>query len=217
MSDFLTNRYLVLLNGPPGSGKDTAADAILENFNARKMKIATPLKEATAAIGGLSLGDYIRKFETKPGAKDEPAEAFGGFTAREINIAVSEGIVRELAERTGRVTDAETLWGRMFVSRMRRPHSFLVTAVSDCGFQRELSPIMCSGIKPDHVLLLRIYRPGKSFEGDSRERVTLAPWKEAGATEIDIHNVATVEVFKLAVVNMVSRWIGEDDEDEDED
>lgn len=162
---------LILLNGAPRSGKDTAAQLIvnaLTHFDSLDrplhVKLSKLLKDCTHRFYGLCdvAHDY---FEHR---KDEPNETLHGLTPRQAYINMSELLIKpvhgkgflgaELAKRLGR---QDEVFG---------PDSSRTAVISDCGFVEECEELV--KLHPE-AILIRLHRPGYGWENDSRGPVSL--------------------------------------------
>lgn len=151
---------LLLLNGPPRSGKDTIANYIEEKYEkVEHVKLATPLKMET-------LKRYLKK-ETFTSEeyhtycetlKDVPLEVFGGLTPRKAIIKTDKKLIRERGE--GYLVKA------LFDLMEKAPGKLYVC--SDGGKPDELETLKNRTPEGSRVLLARVYRQGTSFRGDSR-------------------------------------------------
>lgn len=182
---------VVLLNGPPRSGKDFAASAICAAFSgAAVLKLAGPLKRATHEAFGLADAPH----DAYEDCKDVPHEDFGGLTPRAAYIAMSEQGIK-LAFGTRHF--GSTLARR--IDRMRLSRTGCMAVVSDSGFADETAAI-AEAVGRASVLLLRLSRAGCSFAGDSRSYISLP-----GVVAVDIHNCGT-PAFAERVVGYVRSW-----------
>lgn len=150
---------IILLNGPPRSGKDTAADELISflgsrSIDARKYKFATALKERAHAMYGMT--------DAPPDAfesvKDERNSAFYGLTPRQAYIEVSE--------RYFKAVHGDDFFGRLLAEELRtwRPE---IALVSDSGFLSE-ALVLIEEFGADNMSLVRIHREGTDFKNDSR-------------------------------------------------
>lgn len=150
---------VVLFNGPPKSGKDTAASHVFfKRTAAARMKFSDPVKNGTHSSYGL-WGLPPNAFEY---VKDEPREEFLGMTPRNAYIAHSE--------RYMKVLHGNDVYGRIAVNCLP-PDG--VVLFPDSGFHEEAEPVI-DAVGPQNVLLIRLLRDGCDFDHDSRSYLTLA-------------------------------------------
>lgn len=189
----LRNFPIVLLNGPPGCGKDTAGSALVSAFRgARRMKMAETLKAATHALYGLPADTTIDAFEA---VKEIPSPIFAGLSPRAAYIDFSERLVKP--------TMGDDWFGRVFVQRLAlaQRDGVQLAVATDCGFAREWDAAI-EAVGPESVLLIRIHaeRRGKTFAGDSRSYIELP------VVTLDLHNDGDEAGFRLRVVDAVDEW-----------
>lgn len=165
---------ILILNGPPRSGKDTAFKGIKEAYDDKieRIKFATPVKEACHVLLGNEYGED--EFEDE---KDTPSPYFFNVSPRKFYI--------ELAEHVKKVFTQE-FFGYVFLRRYRwkgyeQRDSILI--VSDCGFNEELEPLK-RFFDPTELCLVRIHREGKDYSKDSRGYI-----RNAVDKEYDVFNV----------------------------
>ena len=146
-------KKIIVINGPPRSGKDTICQHLLEKTEcSEEIKFTKPVKEITHANAGLCvLHDY---FET---VKDTPNEIFSGKTPREAYIETSEN----LREKHGQTHIAE-----LFAEEIRKSNAEIILN-SDIGFDFELN-LLIEEFGNDSILLIKLERDGKSFQNDCR-------------------------------------------------
>ncbi len=147
---------VILLNGPPGSGKDLGAWIIRTRIllNCSHMKFAQPLKEATHALFGLSRSQVKMMEENK----DTILPFTSPYTPRQLYISMSEEYVKP--------TLGTGFFGTAALNQMKRfanPH----IVVSDCGFDEEVKEFVSEHPKGP-VFLIELSRPDCSFIHDSR-------------------------------------------------
>lgn len=208
--------HIVLFNGPPRSGKDTAHRAL---FDVEKViatqgryrppfddilhgKFSAPIKMAFAGMMGLEADRHfcVQPWESK---KDEVIPALG-VSYRQWQIDFSETFMKPLY--------GQNIFARMMVTELMAGITPCLNAgdnlplfsVSDCGFPVEVNylPLHMPDAK---FLLIRLHRDGCTFEGDSREYVySDAP----NVTFLDIDNNGTEEEFQMRIVLEVKKWLG---------
>lgn len=168
------DKKAILLNGPPGCGKDTAA-AIARNyldgkhhvrsfqgFKTAHHKFANPLKAAAHTLYGLPFSaDYYEK-EFGHDWKNKPQVEFFGKTPREIYISLSEDFAK--------VHGGEQFFGRIAARAIALEKSTNVFVFSDSGFADEAIPVI-QRLGVSNVLVVEIERSGTSFAGDSRSYI----------------------------------------------
>lgn len=193
----------ILLNGPPRSGKDTAAKMILNgdsiNFDylVNHMKFSAPLKEAFAAVMEKDINDFVVEYYED---HKEEIIPFLGVSFRQWQIDFSEKFMKPLY--------GNDVLGRLFINRIQAdlengPDENWVYVISDCGFQVEVDHILKT-FPPADVLLIRLFREGCTFVGDSRSYV-IAP----GCTEIDLRNNSNLTIFEDILTEHIKAWLAE--------
>lgn len=184
---------LILFNGPARSGKDTAADYLVQSKGAYAFKFSGPIKSAIKATFDLHPDevDYVESI------KDEPTIIFEGMSYRDAQISFSEDWLKP--------TFGQEVFGRLAARRLRNniiqdPAQRLYVC-SDSGFASEVEPLL-EVFKPENVLLVRVYRDGKTFDGDSRSYIELPE-----VTAISLTNNGTVAQYCNAVDHIASVWL----------
>jgi hypothetical protein len=191
---------VVLLNGPPRSGKDTAAHGLLMyRPGSVLLRFSTPLKAATHALFGLR-GITADHYED---CKDTPSADFMGLSPRQAYIAVSEQAVKR--------TFGKSFFGRVMVERLRRvrgapspasvSHWPPMAVCPDSGFSIETAPVIRE-VGAANVILIRVHRPGFDFAQDSRSYISLEL-----VNTVDVHNTGTVADLQRAVCDAVTKWL----------
>lgn len=151
---------VIILNGPPRSGKDTAYRGLKNAYPLmfERIKFATPLKEACHILLGNEYSED--EFENE---KDVASDYFFGVSPREFYIELAEHIKDKYTKE---------FFGYIFLRRYRwggcetfTPQPIVI--ISDCGFKEELQPLIrFFGL--NEMALIRIHRQGKDFSNDSR-------------------------------------------------
>ena len=163
---------IILLNGPPSSGKDTAARHIrtlandVQFGNAVRRcaldRMSMPIKRAFAGTMNLPIDEdgCVQPWESR---KEEIIPLFG-VSYRQWQIDFSERFLK---------TYNKAIFGELLLERIqRRFHKGIaqMIVVPDCGFDIEIETIY-SHFDPRDILLVRCHRPGFTFQGDSRSYV----------------------------------------------
>lgn len=172
-------KQVLILNGPPNSGKDVAAEVMcgrLNNVYHREFK--TKLFEMALVITGLTKGDWDYLYDRT--RKDTSCEECFGRSPRQLLIDISEKMIKP---QFGKMYFGEA------AARSLNPG---INIFSDGGFYEEVLPLIetCGA---ENVVIARIGREGCTFEGDSRNYL-----KEEDLPELlfcDVHNDMTPKYF----------------------
>jgi hypothetical protein len=160
--------YIVGFNGPPECGKDTQAEMLAEHMDAMGVSLPVkmeglklPLQQVAYAMVGRN---YVESVDGADYAKFKN-EWFPRLErdGRHLMIDVSEKFLKP--------TYGIDVLPKMLLDRNKDFHGVLL--VRDCGFQSEVNPLS-EAVGADNLLIVNIYRSGKSFEAlkDSREWVS---------------------------------------------
>lgn len=203
------NVFLVFLNGPPGCGKDSGAEAVQQILNRRpnvsavQMKMAEGLKRSVLVDAGLPYGTPLHTLEAE---KDIPKAIWGGVSFRQRCIIKSENYMKPQF--------GKQVYGRLFVQSLRAwaeaitdlelPFEKNVVLVTDTGFFDETLPVL-EEVPERNVALARIHAEerGKTFENDSRSYITLS----GSIPTLDIENNAHGDGGFADYVDELSKWI----------
>lgn len=198
---------IILLNGPPSSGKDTAARHIRQLAADWKLpksvsirvaidRMSLPIKRAFAGIMGLPITDdgEVQPWESM---KEEIIPEFG-VSYRQWQINFSENHMKLLY--------GDAIFGNLAAVRIARRFKKNIAnliVIPDCGFKIEID-VMYSTFNPKDILLLRCHRDGFTYQRDSRSYVR-AP---KGCAVGDLLNEDKDE-YLLLVEKVVKTWLEE--------
>lgn len=162
----MSKSLVVILNGPPGCGKDTIANSWLEKtlgndeFRPHVKAFKEPMYRVAAAALGLPLHEFMELYNDREW-KEHNRPEWGGKSVRDLMIATSESYLKPVF--------GETCMGKLAVSsiQQRIPSQNDVIVFSDGGFKAEVEELE----KHFHVRVVQILRDGCSFEGDSRSYI----------------------------------------------
>lgn len=183
---------VIILNGPPLSGKDEAAKYLcskLPDFQHREFK--TQLFLLTKTIWGVTEAEWDFLYTREN--KEIPTHLLGGMSPRQALIHTSETVIKPNygTEYFG-VYAAKTLaFG-------------CCNVFSDGGFIDELSAIKRKAGE-DNLLVVRIHRDGYTFSGDSRTYLPDSACKNI----IDIDNNGSLEEFFQKILQVGVEWLRE--------
>jgi hypothetical protein len=166
----------ILLNGPPRSGKNTAANMLADVLtNSAIIGFSHHLKRMTHGV-------YFGRdgWEMDPdafdGCKDVPQPMLSGMSWRQAYIFYSEKVIKPL--------HGKEWFGSQFVKAAQASGADIVV-VPDSGFVQEAERTVRE-FGAANVRLCRLYKDGCSFAGDSRGYISL---KHLGVVEHEINNV----------------------------
>lgn len=171
---------VIILNGPPSSGKDSIAHAISETkgmFPGHEQPIHLEVKqvlfEQVLAISQISSKEWFDRYNDRT-LKEMPWGRLGGLSCREFMIKVSEEYVKPIF--------GSDFYGKSASLRAFNAIGNSQTAVfSDGGFQSEFNSIR-DVVGEDNILLVRLHRLDLSFDSDSRDYLSHPPF------EMDLYN-----------------------------
>jgi len=152
---------VILLNGPPRSGKDTIGEMLKNHLPVCALrKFAQPIVDFMAR-------EFDIDMETCE--KDKPHPDLHGRTPREVAIAYSERLCKPLF--------SVRHFGYEALKSISPEWNY--TLFTDSGFSHEAE------VLAEHfpVLQVLLYRPGYNFQGDSRSY-----WSHPKIGHIEFHN-----------------------------
>lgn len=156
----------VVLNGPPGCGKDTIARIIAEGSDFVLHQFKDALYEHTAKHFAVDLDKLIHYAQDRVLKDSTSLAGLGSRTPRQALIHVSEDIYKP---RYGKqyFGDVEA---RRVEERARNMAGSLAVIYPDGGFPDEIIRV---GDAFDFIIIIRLHRDGFDFTGDSRDYVYL--------------------------------------------
>lgn len=191
---------IILFNGPPGCGKDTAAFSIFERRydflgTIKFDRMSMPNKKAFYGAFGGVLDPFGNNLHWEP-KKEEPSHLLDGKSYRQWQIDFSEKFMKPLY--------GKDIFGRLLVHRHqhRAEDPNYTVLVPDCGFQIELEKLRAD-LPFSRILLVKVYRDGCDFSKDSRgylnrvEQVTLR----------EVWNNGTKQEFEVKILEIAQEFI----------
>lgn len=176
--------WIVLFNGPPRSGKDSAAKFLQEYGHAigrpaARHSMSDDLKQRTHAFFQPHMRDIGPQYFEN--VKDTPHDFFRGMTPRQAYIWMAEEVIKPKFGKDffGKVLTEWCDWQILQVNK-KRSRAFALCETST-GFAYELAPLWawCASNACHRVKLVRIHRLGHDFSNDSRQYIHDMPaWIE---------------------------------------
>lgn len=194
---------IILLNGPPGSGKDLASTIIadwLSNHDivSQSARFSAPIKRAFAGFINANETDDLGESVPHAEDKESPIPILKNKSYRDWQISFSETFIKP---NYGKDCFADLLAHEI----LHLEHSSLrgrFYIISDCGFQSEIDRFS-ENFSPTSIALFRIRRPGHTFEKDSRQYVE----PRGGFFFSEIPNLGSIEEFKWNLNRMMGVFL----------
>lgn len=177
---------IVILNGPPGCGKDTIAGIMNGNHGYSIRSFKEPMWAVAKSV--LTPGQYelfVNLYINRE-TKEKPQDFLGGMSPREFFIHISESWVKPTlgSNQFGKLA----VWG----------DTPRCTVFPDGGFPVEVNEF--AGWKD--VLLVRLHREGYDFSNDSREYIEDAPVSSVDIPLVDGKPLLAVDAILQAIRNL---------------
>ena len=173
---------VILLNSPPDSGKDLAANCIKELTGAKHCEFKSTLFGVAKGITGLSHEDFFTTYNDRD-KKEQPQPEFFGLSPREMMIWISEDVCKPK-------------FGKLFFGKAAANQIDIEkgSVFSDSGFPDEVFPI-ADKYGAENIYVIRFNRHGSGFGNDSRDYLKPEDCPE-GVNFIDLKNDGnTIEPF----------------------
>lgn len=182
-------RKVVLLMGPPGAGKDTLADHLVDAFPGRVVKHEFKARLVELLLEAYTLSPVQWGILQRRENKERPSELLHGRSPRQALIHLSEEVIKP--------REGKDYFAREFVRLYLGQDDDRIVVASDCGFAEEieLAGAVCE------CLVVHVHRPGHTFAGDSRNYHT------AGRPAVELHNDSTPEAVCAKISQLVRDWI----------
>lgn len=191
--------FIVLFNGPPRSGKDTAAEMLLTHLESRTIRpmrlesLSFPLRKMAYGMAdwkGELDGPNYETFKT------QRFLPFKGGTGRELMIDASEKFLKQVY--------GETIMAEMLIDRSWDIVGHGLVIVRDSGFQLEIDPII-SAFGSSNTYVVRMHREGCDFASDSREYVN----HPLSRNNFDLWNNGSLDDLETEVVRVYGRMVNQ--------
>tara|TARA_R110002153_G_scaffold69533_2_gene183775 strand:+ start:271 stop:924 length:654 start_codon:yes stop_codon:yes gene_type:complete len=196
------SKTIVLLSGPPNSGKGFLAEHLIKKLGGVEKEFKASLYRQSAKIFGMDL-ERFKSLATHRILKEKPHQDLSllygacikldklrGKDHAQRVVDVSEGVTRyRLSPRDAMIYTSELVYkliygpdyfGLQAANTMEDGNNF----VSDAGFAEE-AEVQVMEFGKENVLLVRIHRDDTTFEGDSRDYLDL---DYLGVSTLDVDN-----------------------------
>lgn len=172
------SKCTILLNGPPGSGKDTIANYLVDKYGFTKFEFKQTLFNKTADHFWVDLEWFMDEYNLN---KEEPQDKLDGLSKRQALIHVSENVIKP--------EFGNSFFGLSAAKRVKDSGAKKVV-FSDSGFDEEAEAIL--DFDPA-LIVIKLFRDGCSFDNDSRYYID-----ESIGRQYKLHNSGCIEdLFEL--------------------
>ena len=202
----LNKPLVVLFNGPPRSGKDSACEIIMEHFpEVHYAYFKEVLYEETAKILGLNNTFWARVCQNN-NLKDIPmltmaaGETGAVMTPRDILIYLAEKVLKPQQGKDFIARKTACTIVDLIKLQREQSNEAAVIVVPDLGFDYEIDTVR-KMIPDAHVISVAVHRPGFTFEGDSRNYVKEPNHNIFNEFNLEEFNHTVLDLFKEIVLN----------------
>lgn len=198
-------QYIIVLNGPAGSGKDTLADLTVDLFNSKIVKPNRQLAHSLIMAQKFKFAEPIVNFmRSQLGINRQELELAkrAGRTLHGTNVSVRDTMIA-FSEKFMKPLYGEDIFGRLaaeeieqfFTKASVNAMSRAVAVISDSGFDAELEALV-KAHPSAKFLVVYLGRKGYSFEGDSRAYINLpnnyTGLHETFSNDCDLEDLPTI-------------------------
>jgi hypothetical protein len=183
---------IVFLNGPPGCGKDTVVQHLVQYLQFTHLKFAAPIKRMVCGL----LNEDTKWLEQEKDVPHRTLRRSDGAaiasidTPRQLLIALSEDLLKQ---RYG-----SDFFGLVMNNEISKAAQKLII-ISDSGFLDEAYPVVRKwGI--GNCMHVRMYRPGCNFTKDSRNY-----WYIPDLATREVHNNDSIHDLTMTVLYAIIR------------
>lgn len=199
---------IIILNGPRDTGKDTAADYLVERYGYTKLEMKGALRKLAHQIASLTSKDPValcNALEFDRDLKDtKRVPEFGDRTWPEFIIWLSETVCKPIF--------GQDVFALAAVKAVRDSGADKIV-FSDGGFQAEADALY-DGTRdarryPQEFLVIHMFREGRSFSSvrkDSRGYVRHPASADEFQLEYPLHNDAGIVQLKCELDVMMKRF-----------
>lgn len=182
-------KYAIVFNGPPNSGKDTAAQLVLAAAHpSHHLEFKTKLLEITACLFNVSLDELLSLYNNRD-TKEVETCRLEGYSPR--------GAVKFVAETVMKPNFGSHYFAYSAALKM----VYGLNVFSDGGFISEIESVYdeCDG----QMMIVQIHRPGCDFQNDTRSYID--QYKDA--LVVKLHNDSDMSILRSRVINLINQFL----------
>lgn len=202
---------IILFNGPPGAGKDLAAD-FFKTLGFKHLSFKYQLFKETIKFFNVKEDWFMTRYNNRQ-EKELPHDLLHGMSCREAMIHVSENIIKP--------KEGLDYFGKLVADEIDLHKNY---CVSDGGFVHELIPVI-NKVSSDNFILVQLTRSGHDYSSDSRRYLDGHLYKEYIVTHqtpveskyvlphkfnvkmYRIHNNGTIEEFNEVLKDIYEKEV----------
>lgn len=161
----------IIFNGPPRCGKDLAKETLksfYDNYSHNVTPIiltfSTVLQHSVPVLYAIDLDEWKERYESD--LKDEPWDKLFGISQRQAVIELAENHLKRLHG-----PEVFTWIMNNLIENYRQQYDDKLLFLMDTGFDREFQSFV-KNIGSDKCVYVRVDRPGKNFDNDSRSYIS---------------------------------------------
>jgi hypothetical protein len=204
-----SQKYVVLLNGPPGCGKDTVQQHLVQYLQFSHMKFAAPIKRMAAALLDIDVSAIERHKDAEFNILCKEIEVIrtsviGYEDAKQYEYGPKDTLRKlliRLSEEYLKPTYGNTFFGRLAVRELKRS-AYPLVIFTDSGFYEEAHTVV-RNIGRENTILIRLHREGCDFGNDSRSYL-----RGVAGEERDIENNGPINHTAAQVVVAIRNHFG---------
>ena len=147
--------HIIILNGPPGSGKDAIADW-LKRFEHEHLTFKEPIFNTVLQLTGMSAKEWFERYDNRD-LKEKPWSKICGMSCRDLMIHVSENVIKKI--------HGQEYYGKVMAKKIESGKNYVF---SDGGFTPEIAALATAKRLSHSIYIARIFRQGCDFGKDSR-------------------------------------------------
>ena len=155
---------IILFNGPPGTGKDAAADFFKE-LGFKHLSFKYQLYKETIRYFGVEEKWFMERYKNRD-EKEVPSAYLNHMSCREAMIHVSEDIIKP--------QKGLDFFGNLVANEIDLSKDY---CISDGGFIDELIPVI-NKVGSENFVLVQLTREGHDYSTDSRRYLDGNLYKE---------------------------------------
>jgi len=146
---------IIVFNGPPGSGKDEAANLFREKYGFSNLSFKEQLFKETIDYFKVDENWFMEDYNNRE-LKEKKYEALNGLSRRQALIYVSEEVIKP--------KKGKSYFGKKVAEYIEEDHNYVI---SDSGFIEELHPLI-EKFGSENIIIVQIMREGHNYSNDSR-------------------------------------------------